>query len=70
MGLDTARLPLGTMECHYNGVVWGPSADTTMFSVKPNLDPAGRTVMSATYTITIVTAGGCGTRGAGSATST
>lgn len=47
------RLPNMGMLCEYNGVTWGPSAETTAFSVKPNLDPAGRTVMSATYTMTI-----------------
>lgn len=47
------RLPNMGMECSYNGVTWGPSADTTMYTVRPNLDPSGRTVMSATYGLVI-----------------
>lgn len=50
MGL--ARLTTGNMECEYNGHTFGPAANT-MYSVKSNLDPAGRTVMSATYAITV-----------------
>ena len=55
--MPLSRLPNGSdgaMVCEYNGVVWGPTADTVAFSVRPNLDPARRTVVSATYTITVV----------------
>ncbi len=39
--------------CSYNGYTFGPSADTTNFSVRPVLDPAGRTVTHAIYSITV-----------------
>jgi hypothetical protein len=41
------------MICEYNGYSFSKTAYTQAFSVRPNLDPAGRTVMSATYRITV-----------------
>jgi hypothetical protein len=41
------------MECSYGTYTFGPSAYTSNFSVRPNADPAGRTVVSATYAITV-----------------
>ena len=52
MSLD--RLDTGSMHCEYNTVVFGPAAYTAYYNVRPNMDPAGRTVMSATYTMTVV----------------
>ncbi len=51
MALDD--LPTGEMLCEYNGHVFGPATDTTAFSVRPVLDPAGRTVIYAVYTLTV-----------------
>ncbi len=39
--------------CAYNGYVFGPTADTTNFSVRPVKDPAGRTTAYSTYSITV-----------------
>ena len=46
-------LPDGGMLCEYNGWTASPAAYTSAFSVKPQLDPSGRTVTHATYTITV-----------------
>src|SRR5688500_2912750 len=46
-------LPRGVMRCEYNGYEFGPTAETIGFAVRPQLDPAGRTVSHATYTITV-----------------
>lgn len=51
MSLD--RLDTGDSLCSYNGYTFGPTALTTGFSAKPNPDPAGRTVMSTTFTVTV-----------------
>lgn len=51
--MSLERLTNGGMTCSYNGYTFGPTADTTAFSVRPNLDPARRTVMSATYRIKV-----------------
>lgn len=51
--MSLERLDTGEMVLNYNGVAWGPSTETVSFSVRPNPDPARRTVMSATYTVTV-----------------
>lgn len=52
MGLD--RLPTGDFHCEYNTYVFSPAAYTSAFNVRPNPDPAQRTVMTATYVMTVV----------------
>lgn len=51
--MSLERLDTGEMVCSYNGYTFGPTAYTSAFSVKPNMDPARRTVMSATYKIKV-----------------